>query len=93
MNQDKITFRQRAQLYLNQGNGLFDEVTPADGPLTQEMVARGGAYADYDQDGDLDILTCGATTRQAGTSCGCVWRGERATAMRWERAWWPWWGI
>ena len=51
-----VTFRQRAQLYLNQGNGLFDEVTPADGPFTQEMVARGAAYADYDQDGDLDIL-------------------------------------
>ncbi|MCH8960246.1 MAG: CRTAC1 family protein [Bacteroidetes bacterium] len=51
-----VTFRQRAQLFLNQGNGLFDEVTPADGPFTQEMVARGAAYADYDQDGDLDIL-------------------------------------
>ncbi len=56
VNQDKITFRQRAQLFLNQGNALFDEFIPDQGPLTQPMVARGAAYADYDRDGDLDIL-------------------------------------
>ena len=54
--QDKITFRQRAQLYLNRGNGLFDELKPNTGPLTHELVARAAAYADYDKDGDLDIL-------------------------------------
>lgn len=55
--QDKITFRQRAQLFLNIGGGEFQEVpretTP---PLSLELVARGAAYADYDLDGDLDIL-------------------------------------
>ena len=55
--QDKITFRQRSQLYLNRGDGLFDEVPPqTTTPLSIEMVARGAAYADYDRDGDLDIL-------------------------------------
>ncbi len=53
---EATTFRQRAQLYLNRGNGLFDEFIPDSGPLTQEMVARGAAYADYDRDCDLDIL-------------------------------------
>ena len=53
---EATTFRQRAQLYLNRGNGLFDEFIPDTGPLTQEMVARSAAYADYDRDGDLDIL-------------------------------------
>jgi len=51
-----VTFRQRAQLYLNRGNGLFDEHLPPSGPLTQPLVARGAAYADYDRDGDLDVL-------------------------------------
>ncbi len=55
--QDKITFRQRAQLFLNVGGGEFNEVpretTP---PLALELVARGAAYADYDLDGDVDIL-------------------------------------
>ncbi len=56
VDQDKITFRQRAQLYLNRGDGHFDEFIPEDGPLTRTMVARAAAYADYDRDGDLDIL-------------------------------------
>ena len=52
---DGVTFRQPAQLFLNRGNGLFDEA-PASGVLTHPMVARGAAYADYDRDGDLDVL-------------------------------------
>ncbi len=56
VDQDKITFRQRAQLYLNRGDGHFDEFKADSGPLTQLLVARGAAYADYDRDGDLDIL-------------------------------------
>ncbi len=51
-----ITFRQPAQLYLNRGDGRFDEYLPEGGPLTQPLVARGTAYADYDRDGDLDVL-------------------------------------
>ena len=51
-----ITFRQPAQLYLNRGNGTFDEVKQDAGVLTKMLVARGAAYADYDRDGDLDVL-------------------------------------
>ncbi|HUF08817.1 MAG TPA: CRTAC1 family protein [Rhodothermales bacterium] len=54
--QDKITFRQPAQLYLNSGDGTFSEVRPHGGVLTHRMVARGAAYGDFDRDGDLDIL-------------------------------------
>ena len=54
--QDKITFRQRPQLYLNDGDGTFEEVVASEGPLTDSLVARGAAYADYDRDGDLDVL-------------------------------------
>ena len=53
---DKITYRQPSQLYLNRGNGVFDLYEPSQGVFTEMMVARGAAYADYDRDGDLDIL-------------------------------------
>ncbi|HET6567994.1 MAG TPA: CRTAC1 family protein, partial [Rhodothermales bacterium] len=53
---DRITYRQKAQFFLNRGNGIFDEVKQERGPLSLPMVARGAAYADYDRDGDLDVL-------------------------------------
>lgn len=53
--QENIEYRQRSQLFLGYGDGTFDEA-PADGALAQKMVARGAAYADYDRDGDLDVL-------------------------------------
>lgn len=52
---DGISFRQRSQLFLNRGNGVFDEA-PSEGVLAEAMVARGAAYGDYDRDGDLDLL-------------------------------------
>ncbi len=51
-----ITFEQRPQLFLNRGDGEFDASNPAAGPLTELMVARGLATADFDRDGDLDVL-------------------------------------
>lgn len=52
---DGVTFRQRPQLFFNNGSGSFTEAV-AIGPLASEYVARGAAYGDYDQDGDLDVL-------------------------------------
>ena len=49
-------FAEPAQLFLNRGDGVFDEVLPTTGVLAQPMVARGAIYADYDRDGDLDVL-------------------------------------
>ena len=55
--QDKITFRQRAQLFLNVGSGEFRELPAGTTrPLGLAMVPRGAAYADYDLVGDIDIL-------------------------------------
>ena len=55
--QDGIGYRQRAQLFLNRQNGTFEEATAHAGPAFQEpIIARGAAYADYDRDGDLDVL-------------------------------------
>ncbi|MXX59139.1 MAG: CRTAC1 family protein [Rhodothermaceae bacterium] len=53
--EEGITFRQRTQLYVNEGGGLFSEIE-ASGALAEHMVARGAAWADYDMDGDPDVL-------------------------------------
>ena len=50
-----LTFRQPAQLFLNDGYGRFEEYASS-GPLVEPMVARGATYGDYDRDGDLDVL-------------------------------------
>ena len=53
--EEGVTFRQRSQLYINMGNGKFSEAAPV-GVLSEFMVARGAAWADYDRDGDPDLL-------------------------------------
>ncbi|MGH7492867.1 MAG: CRTAC1 family protein, partial [bacterium] len=55
--QDGITYREPAHLFANDGNGFFtDEAPNIGGVLRQPIVGRGAAYADYDRDGDLDVL-------------------------------------
>lgn len=51
------TFRQPLQLLRNLGNGRFRDVS-AEAGLSRlpPQSARGGAYADFDNDGDLDIV-------------------------------------
>jgi enediyne biosynthesis protein E4 len=52
-----IPYAQRPQLFRNLGTGKFEEIMPAAGTaLDQRIIGRGAAYADYDGDGDLDIL-------------------------------------
>ena len=72
-----VTFRQPAQLFLNKGGGRFAEFA-AQGPLLQAMVARGATYADYDKDGDLDVLV----TENHGPAH--LWRNE-TQGGRWLR--------
>ncbi|GAB5517773.1 MAG: CRTAC1 family protein [Rhodothermales bacterium] len=55
--QDRITYRQTPHLFLSQGDGTFKDIAPDLGtPFDQPLLARAAATADYDRDGDLDLL-------------------------------------
>ena len=55
--QKRISYRQPPHLFHNLGNGKFSEVTASAGPaFSAPKVARAAAYADIDNDGDLDLL-------------------------------------
>jgi hypothetical protein len=50
-------FAQKPLLYENTGGGRFRDITAQSGPALQiERVGRGLAVADYDNDGDLDVV-------------------------------------
>jgi hypothetical protein len=54
--QPTVTYAERPLLFHNQGHGKFADVTASSGAALQRpMVARGAAYGDIDNDGDLDL--------------------------------------
>jgi enediyne biosynthesis protein E4 len=55
--QKRIKYREPPHLFRNRGGGRFEEATASAGPaFWAPKVARGAAYADIDNDGDLDLL-------------------------------------
>jgi hypothetical protein len=55
--QPSVTWAQPPHLFRNLGERRFQDVAPQiGGPLAAALVARGAAYADYDLDGDLDVV-------------------------------------
>ncbi len=52
-----ITYEQTNQLFLNDGNGRFTDVSDRAGaPFQVARVHRGAAFGDVDNDGDVDVL-------------------------------------
>ena len=50
------SYGQKNQLFLNQGDGHFKDITADAGPgFNIAQSSRGSAFADFDNDGDLDI--------------------------------------
>ena len=55
--QSRIKYAQAPHLFRNGGGGKFQEVSTAMGAsFIKPVVARGAAYGDFDNDGDLDIV-------------------------------------
>jgi len=54
--QPTVKYAQPAGVYRNRGGNKFEDVSAKLGRALQKaVVARGAAYADYDNDGDLDL--------------------------------------
>jgi hypothetical protein len=53
----EAAYAQRKVVYVNRGNGRFEDVTEQLGaPATTPRAARGAAFGDIDNDGDVDIV-------------------------------------
>ena len=77
---DILTYRQRDQIFRNQGDGTFQEVSASAGDYFQSTaVSRGALFGDYDNDGDVDMLV----TQSNGPVT--LLRNETGTQHNWVR--------
>jgi hypothetical protein len=54
---DEVGYAQPKLLYRNLGNGRFEDVSARAGAaLVQPLAARGCAFGDFDNDGDVDVI-------------------------------------
>ena len=75
-----LTYRQPDQIFRNQGDGTFQEVSASAGDYFQSTaVSRGALFGDYDNDGDVDMLV----TQSNGPVT--LLRNETGTQHNWVR--------
>ena len=75
---EAVSFPQRDQLFRNEGDGVFSDVTEQSGPgLELVMVSRGATFGDYDNDGDIDVFVCNNNQR------GVLLRNEGGNQKHW----------
>lgn len=79
--QQSQTYRQPPQLFWNCGEACKGRFVPVEDPgdLSRPLVGRGIAYADIDDDGDLDILITDNGNRPA------LLRNDQQTGNHWLR--------
>jgi hypothetical protein len=78
--QPKVQYQQPPLVFRNLGGKKFEHMTPKLGAsFVRPIVARGAANADYDQDGDLDILM----TTNGGPAY--LFRNDGGNTNRWLR--------
>ena len=74
----EAAYQQRKVVYRNLGNGRFTDVTERLGPpASTPAAARGAAFGDLDNDGDVDIVVNNVHASPD------VFRTENRTAHRW----------
>ena len=75
---DILTYRQPDQLFHNNRDGTFQEVSESAGNYFQDVaVSRGTLFGDYDNDGDVDLLV----TQNSGPVT--LLRNETVTENNW----------
>ena len=78
--QPKIQFRQPPLVFHNLGKGRFAEVSKELGTdITKPLVARGAAYGDFDNDGDLDFVIA------QNNGPAVIFRNDGGNTNRWLR--------
>ena len=75
-----MNYAQPPHLFRNLGGRRFEDVaSKAGADFARPMVARGAAYADYDNDGDLDLLVT------ANNGPAVLLRNDGGNRNRWLR--------
>jgi hypothetical protein len=76
----EVTYAQSPHLFLHEGNGSFHDVaTQVGSGFASARVARGAAYGDIDNDGDLDVLL----TTNNGPAY--LYRNDQTAGHKWVR--------
>jgi hypothetical protein len=76
----EVTYAQSPHLFLHEGNGSFRDVAAQVGSgFAAARVARGAAYGDIDNDGDLDVLI----TTNNGPAY--LYRNDQTAGHKWVR--------